>query len=217
MAPSSTPAAGHIGRNIAFMRGRIGISQSELAAITGIHQTQISKLERGDTAGPSLATAQALAASFRLTVDELSGSPDRLLDILRTRDMRAELEDLAIEEAEELLLTSKAQWTWLRAAVVDELIHYVRTGESAAVTHVSHSLIQHLPAGVGLRWPGELAPAPHCSTVSINATDSSSTVRETEPSALAALLLGAEHRGGVDWLVRDDAIVEVSPIGAGTR
>ena len=52
-----------IGLKIAYYRKLRGLTQEQLADVTGIHQTNISKLESG-TANPSLRTLKRLAAGM---------------------------------------------------------------------------------------------------------------------------------------------------------
>ena len=52
-----------IGSCIARKRGEENLTQEQLADVTGIHQTNISKLESG-TANPSLRTLKRLAAGM---------------------------------------------------------------------------------------------------------------------------------------------------------
>ena len=52
-----------IGQNVRRLRRLRGLTQDQLADVTGIHQTNISKLESG-TANPSLRTLKRLAAGM---------------------------------------------------------------------------------------------------------------------------------------------------------
>ena len=52
-----------MGRHLAKLRQDAGLTQEQLADVTGIHQTNISKLESG-TANPSLRTLKRLAAGM---------------------------------------------------------------------------------------------------------------------------------------------------------
>jgi len=48
-------------------RARVGMTQKQLAEVTGIHQADISKIERG-LANPSLSTLQRLAEGLQATL-----------------------------------------------------------------------------------------------------------------------------------------------------
>jgi len=54
-----------IGRNIAAARKRIGLSQERLGELTGLHRTEIGKLEKGDRI-PRADTLFKLAVALRL-------------------------------------------------------------------------------------------------------------------------------------------------------
>ena len=69
--PSDQTAA----KAVSSARARAGLSQKELAALTGIDQSDISKIERG-TANPSIATleriAKALGGTLSVTIKTAS-------------------------------------------------------------------------------------------------------------------------------------------------
>jgi transcriptional regulator with XRE-family HTH domain len=56
------------GQRLAQLRLRAGLTQDELADKTGLHQTAISSIERGDIASPRLSTMRALARGFDMTL-----------------------------------------------------------------------------------------------------------------------------------------------------
>ena len=66
-----------LGLNIALYRKKAGLTQEQLADVTGIHQTNISKLESG-TANPSLRTLKRLAAGMgmKLKLEFVPAQPD---------------------------------------------------------------------------------------------------------------------------------------------
>ena len=66
-----------IGLKIAYYRKLRGLTQEQLADVTGIHQTNISKLESG-TANPSLRTLKRLAAGMgmKLKLEFVPAQPD---------------------------------------------------------------------------------------------------------------------------------------------
>lgn len=57
------PLTMQVGAAVAEARARAGISQKELAAITGIDQSDISKIERG-AANPSISTLNRIASAL---------------------------------------------------------------------------------------------------------------------------------------------------------
>ena len=62
----------NIGEGIRQQRIRLGISQSELAKATGIHQQNISRWEN-NTHIPDVAQCVILAKYFGITIEELIG------------------------------------------------------------------------------------------------------------------------------------------------
>lgn len=62
-----------IGANVQRLRDERSMSQGELADAIGVHQTHISKIERG-VKSPSLDVAQKLAQYFGVSVDEVIGN-----------------------------------------------------------------------------------------------------------------------------------------------
>lgn len=62
-----------LGEQIALIRTRNGLSQSELARRMGLHSQRINQLESGAIADPRLSTVKALAIALGCTVAELMG------------------------------------------------------------------------------------------------------------------------------------------------
>lgn len=56
-----------VGEVVACARSKVGISQKELAALTGIDQSDISKIERG-MANPSITTLDRLAKAMGMEI-----------------------------------------------------------------------------------------------------------------------------------------------------
>ena len=54
-------------------RERVGLSQLELAELSGIHQVTISALEKGRNSGGNLDTIELLADALGLSIDEYVG------------------------------------------------------------------------------------------------------------------------------------------------
>lgn len=91
------------GRNLRESRENAGITQEELARMTGVHQTSISKIERGKRE-PRLGTTFRLAKGVRK-------SPGELLDEVR-REV-AVVEGETIEELlEEALYAAREARRW---------------------------------------------------------------------------------------------------------
>lgn len=67
----STPSA--FGARLAELRGRKGLTQSQLAALAGLHTYAVVKIERGQRAWPRLDTVLALARA-------LGTAPGKLVD-----------------------------------------------------------------------------------------------------------------------------------------
>ena len=69
--------ANKVGPLIKEARTGAGLTQEQLADVTGIHQTNISKLESG-TANPSLRTLKRLAAGMgmKLKLEFVPAQPD---------------------------------------------------------------------------------------------------------------------------------------------
>jgi len=60
--------------NLRTARKIKGVSQSELAAMTGVDQTTISDLERGRNTNPSWNTVTRIARALNVTPEELFGT-----------------------------------------------------------------------------------------------------------------------------------------------
>lgn len=52
------------GQRLVQLRQEAGLTQEELAARTGLHQTAISQIERGEVVSPKVSTMRALARGF---------------------------------------------------------------------------------------------------------------------------------------------------------
>jgi transcriptional regulator with XRE-family HTH domain len=65
-----------IGRNLAALRERLGISQAELAKRANIDQSYISRMEAGRNDNPSLETLVKLASAFDMSAAELIAALD---------------------------------------------------------------------------------------------------------------------------------------------
>ena len=63
-------AARSLGRRLRYLRGKLGVSQQELALKVGIHRTYISRLERGKIL-PRLSTLVCLAMYMEIDVGQL--------------------------------------------------------------------------------------------------------------------------------------------------
>jgi transcriptional regulator with XRE-family HTH domain len=70
-APSKTPSTTLAGR-IAFLRKQRALTLNDLASVSGLTKSYLSKVERGLSV-PSISTAMKLAASFDLSVGQLLG------------------------------------------------------------------------------------------------------------------------------------------------
>jgi len=66
------PTANSTGDRLRAGREALGLTQAELAAALGVHQTMISQYERGDRT-PGLKLAGRWAAALGITVDRLLG------------------------------------------------------------------------------------------------------------------------------------------------
>jgi transcriptional regulator with XRE-family HTH domain len=59
-----------VGKNIKMIRGSLGLSQEELADISGVHRTYISGLERG-VRNPTITIVQAIAVGLKVSASIL--------------------------------------------------------------------------------------------------------------------------------------------------
>jgi len=57
--------------NLKKLRNRKGLTQSELADISDVSMTQISKIERGESNNPELGTIKKLCVALECTADDL--------------------------------------------------------------------------------------------------------------------------------------------------
>ena len=65
---SLVPVSMKLGNTIAEARAEHGVTQSELASLTGINQADISRIERG-TANPSISTLERIAAALGCSLE----------------------------------------------------------------------------------------------------------------------------------------------------
>lgn len=61
----------HIGERVRNIRGRLNLSQQDLAEKSGISKTQISRLENGEQNNPQIKTVISIATALNLTIEEL--------------------------------------------------------------------------------------------------------------------------------------------------
>ncbi|MDP8033613.1 helix-turn-helix transcriptional regulator [Pasteurella atlantica] len=61
----------HIGENIKHIRKSAGISQQDLADMSGISKGQISKLESGEQNNPQINTVVSIAANLGVAIEEI--------------------------------------------------------------------------------------------------------------------------------------------------
>ena len=61
------------GETMRMRREKRGLSQLELAELSGIHQVTISALEKGRNSGGNLDTIELLADALGLSIDEYVG------------------------------------------------------------------------------------------------------------------------------------------------
>lgn len=76
---------GHIGSTLAAWRRRRGLSQTVLAGLAGISQAYLSQLEQGVRPLDRRSTQIALAAALNISVAQLTGLPQDLVDPMRER------------------------------------------------------------------------------------------------------------------------------------
>ena len=77
-APATASAAENFPQRFRELRKARGMSQAELAEAVGVHFTQVSRYERGDSR-PNSATVTRLARALDTTVDYLmNGSADEI-------------------------------------------------------------------------------------------------------------------------------------------
>jgi transcriptional regulator with XRE-family HTH domain len=73
MLPGWTiPAVGDLGKNLRVARERLGLTQEEVAARSGVQAGEISRIERGKR-DPQISTLEKIAAAVEMP-------PGRLLD-----------------------------------------------------------------------------------------------------------------------------------------
>lgn len=78
--PETQDAAKTIGKNVAYHRKRLGLSQVEFAGKIGKSESWVSQVERGVRGVDRLSVLQTVASSLNVSVDELrgtAGEPER--------------------------------------------------------------------------------------------------------------------------------------------
>ena len=108
------------GTSIKLWRGRLGISQEELAGRAGLHRTYVSDIERG-ARNVSLESVEKLARALKVSAATLftaseTGTADELVDILLVED-----------SPDDVQLTTHA----LQQAKITNRVHVVRDGAEA--------------------------------------------------------------------------------------
>lgn len=108
------------GTSIKLWRGRLGISQEELAGRAGLHRTYVSDIERG-ARNVSLESVEKLARALKVSAATLfapsdSATVDELVDILLVED-----------NPDDVQLTTQA----LQQAKITNPVHVVRDGAEA--------------------------------------------------------------------------------------
>ncbi|MDO4225553.1 MAG: helix-turn-helix transcriptional regulator [Bergeyella zoohelcum] len=61
----------HLGDNIKRIRKTSGVSQQELADMSGVSKAQISRLENGEQNNPQINTIVAIASNLGVSVEEI--------------------------------------------------------------------------------------------------------------------------------------------------
>lgn len=61
----------HIGEHIKRIRKTVGISQQELAEMSGVSKAQISRLENGEQTNPQINTIVSIASNLGVSVEEV--------------------------------------------------------------------------------------------------------------------------------------------------
>ena len=59
-----------VGRNIKVIRDSLGLSQEDLAHLSGVHRTYISGLERG-VRNPTITIVQSIAVGLKVSASKL--------------------------------------------------------------------------------------------------------------------------------------------------
>lgn len=61
----------HLGENIKRIRRTVGISQQELADMSGVSKAQISRLENGEQNNPQINTVVSIASNLGVSIEEI--------------------------------------------------------------------------------------------------------------------------------------------------
>jgi bacteriophage CI repressor helix-turn-helix domain len=61
----------HLGDNIKRIRKTAGISQQELADMSGVSKAQISRLENGEQSNPQINTIVSIASNLGVSIEEI--------------------------------------------------------------------------------------------------------------------------------------------------
>ncbi len=77
----------HIGETIRYRRGRLGITQEELAKRAGMAPTSIVRLENGEIRRPRMSTIDKLAGALQIPVAELA----RFVSVIHQPTIRKEM------------------------------------------------------------------------------------------------------------------------------
>ena len=83
-------AAHHLGQNIRQLRDQRGLSQQRLAELSGIPRATWANLESG-SANPTLAVLTRVAATLRVSIEELLSPPRALSRLYRAYELRNRL------------------------------------------------------------------------------------------------------------------------------
>jgi transcriptional regulator with XRE-family HTH domain len=71
MAPARTiPGVGNLGRNLRRARNQLGLTQEEVAERSGVHATEVSRIEGGKR-DPKVSTVERLAKAVGVTSGDL--------------------------------------------------------------------------------------------------------------------------------------------------
>jgi transcriptional regulator with XRE-family HTH domain len=65
------PLAVRFGKNLRRCRKRVGLTQEKLAALSAVHRTEVTKLEKGERP-PRIDTAVKVATVLSVSLDELT-------------------------------------------------------------------------------------------------------------------------------------------------
>lgn len=80
----------HVGETIRYYRGRLGMTQEELARRAEMAPTSIVRLENGEIGRPRMSTIDKLAGALQIPVAELA----RFVSVIHTPTIRREPKDM---------------------------------------------------------------------------------------------------------------------------